>query len=112
MALGRGRGYAFSSDELAHLVVAPTSGQLAERDLDRVVGGTIRYDKPEPGQDLHEPHHREADAEKDFGDRMAAGLSGAGNAVAGGVATANISGGAILSAAQAGPVIPFPSDSD
>lgn len=39
VALGRGRGYAFSSEELDHLQVGPATGPLAERDLDRVVGG-------------------------------------------------------------------------
>jgi predicted ribosomally synthesized peptide with nif11-like leader len=41
VALGRKRGYAFTAEELAHLDFGPEAGALNERELDRVVGGSL-----------------------------------------------------------------------
>ncbi len=102
VALGRGRGYAFSSDELAHLDVSPASQPLADQDLDRVVGGSSGISGINSGMpnriSMSVTIQRQT-PQTSFGDKVAAGLSTAGS----------VTGVGILSAAQAGPIILSPS---
>jgi predicted ribosomally synthesized peptide with nif11-like leader len=102
VALARRRGYAFSSEELAHLDLGDAGAPLGDRDLDRVVGGVGLSDAVSSRMTLNVSAARQTPG-RDFGDRMATGLSA--GADSGGttmLAAPFIPGAAIISAAISG----------